>query len=71
VEFFVGVPAGSVSSAIAGTILLDWLLIGVEGTPPSPSILRKVFKVDALSPDLGERRFKKSYKVWLASAKYS
>jgi hypothetical protein len=33
--------------------------------------LRKVFEVDALGPDFGVRRSKKSYKVGFVAAKYS
>jgi hypothetical protein len=38
---------------------------------PSPVYLRKVFKVGALSPDFGGRKWKKSYKNGIVSAKYS
>jgi hypothetical protein len=38
---------------------------------PSPTKLRKVFKVDALSLDFGAGNSKKSYKMGLDGAKYS
>ena len=43
----------------------------LSAVPPPPSILRKVFKAGALSPDFGVRRSKKSYKMGLVAAKYS
>ena len=47
------------------------LCFGLDGTPPSPSILLKVFKVSGLSPDFDVRRSKKSYKLGVVAAKYS
>jgi hypothetical protein len=41
------------------------------GTSPSPPILRKIFKVETLGPDLGSHGSKKSYKVGVEAAKYS
>jgi hypothetical protein len=48
------------------------LCFGLEiSSHPPPSILRKVFKVDTLSPDFNVRRSKKSYKMRFMAAKYS
>ncbi len=48
---------------------VDHGIILRRGYPPSPSILRKVFEVGTLSPDLSAWKSKKSYKMgfWLQS----
>ena len=66
-------PGGEISSGWRGSCGGErerWF--AVVGLGPLPPIkLRKVFKVDTLSPDFGVRRSKKSYKVGLEAAKYS